>query len=54
MNWRLHLSCVCITLFGESINAQKSAPSNSANGGPYVALEGTVNGGVNVILECAL
>ena len=32
----------------------KSAQSDSANGGPYVALEGTFNGGVNVTLECAL
>ena len=47
------MSCVCITLFGASINAQKSAPSNSANGGPYVALKATVNGGVDVTLECA-
>ena len=47
------MSCVCITLFGASINAQKSAPSNSANGGTYAALKGTVNGGVDVTLECA-
>ena len=47
------MSCVCITLFGASINVQKSAPSNSANGGTYVALKGTFNGGVDVTLECA-
>ena len=31
----------------------KSAQSNSANGGPDAALEGTLNGGVNITLECA-
>ena len=32
---------------------RKSAQSNSANGGPDAALEGTLHGGVNVALEGA-
>ena len=31
----------------------KNAQSNSANGGPDAALEGTLHGGVNVTLEYA-
>ena len=50
LHFRLHLSCLCITLVGTLINAQKCTKIPS-NGGSDAALEGTLHGGVKIALE---
>ena len=44
------MSCLCITLVGTLINAQKCTKIPS-NGGSDAALEGTLHGGVKIALE---
>ena len=52
MHFWLHLSCACIELVGALINVQKCT-NNLSNDGSDAALEGTVHGALNIVLEVA-
>ena len=46
----LHSICICILLFRASI-MHKNAQNNWSDGGLDAALESTLHGGLNVVLE---